>query len=186
MIKRVMVLALLAGAFAVGGSASAHCDPASVGHRGGATVDAVEVEGERTVTVTLDARYIDLCDDGSVNFGEGVILGAPTTLTITGDASCTKDIGSDWDPFGFAVGVHEVDAEGNPLDTDCGIDITWSGFLSPYLPDAERSGASESGGQLVVSKITNHEDGRVWVDGVEYAAHGAGIGVMWTGVGANA
>lgn len=187
MIKRLMIFIVLAGAVTAG-SAHAGCPGASAGHRGGATVDAVEVDGTRTVTVTIDARYLDACDDGSVQFSEGVILGAPTTLTITGDDACTAETTSDWDPFGFAVGMHDTgkdpeDPESPHVNTTCNIDITWSGFLSPYLPDAERSGLVEDGVRILVSKVTNHEDGVVFVNGVEYRAHGQNIGVMWTGVG---
>jgi hypothetical protein len=192
MVKRVMIFAVLAGSVSMVGSAQAGCPAASAGHRGGATVPAERVIGvdesgapivdpNDAVTVTLDARWADVCDDGTVPTGETVILGAPTTLTITGsddDHSCTAETTSDWDPFGFAVGVHD-----DLANTQCTIDITWSGFTGVYAPDAARSGAAGSSAQVVVSKATNHENGVVYVNGLLYRAHGLGIGVMWSGVG---
>jgi len=192
MIKRITILAVLAGSLSMAGSAQAGCPGASAGHRGGATVPAERVVGvdeegapivdpNDTVTVTLDARWVDVCDDGTVLTSETVILGTPTTLTITGsgdDNSCTTQTTSDWDPFGFAVGVHD-----DLANTECTIDITWSGFTGIYAPDATRTGAAGSSAQVVLSKTTTHENGRVYVNGLEYRAHGQNVGVMWTGVG---
>lgn len=191
MVKRVLIFSILAASVGAVSGASAGCPAASAGHRGGATVPATEVDGERRIVVTIDARWIDVCDDGTMIYNQESsdkvpvplpvpILGAPTILTITGDQSCTAETTSDWDPFGFAVGVHD------PGDHACNIDITWSGFMGVFLPDPGRSGPVGDGVRVTMSKTTNHENGAVFVDGVEYRAHGAGIGVMWTGVGADA
>lgn len=199
MTKRLLLVAVLAASFGVVAAAHAGCPGASAGHRGGATVPATEVGGTRTVTVTIEARWVDACDDGTLVYNNASsdkipvpvpvpIVGAPTRLTITGDQSCTADTTSDWDPFGFAVGVHDTgDTAGNPHPhRSCNIDISWSGVGGVYLPDPERSGPTGNGVRVTASKATNNENGVVFVDGVEYRAHGAGIGVMWTGVGGDA
>lgn len=202
MIKRFMIVTMLAGSVAVTGAANAGCDASSAGHRAGATVQATEVGGDGVVTVTLDARWVDACDDGTLIYNDDSsdkvpvaipvpIIGAPTTLTITGDRECTAQTGSDWDPFGFAVGVHDtgkdpLDGSSPHLHTTCNIDITWSGFTQVWTPDPGRSGLVGDGVRVAISKQTNHENGAVFVDGVEYRAHGALIGTMWTGVGGDA
>jgi len=173
MTKRLLILAVLAGAMASSTGAHAAC---------GGSRNIANVKTSGGIEITIVARLVTACDNGSV--ATPGPLGAPTTLTAkVGTTTCTAQVTSAWDPFGFGAGVHGYagpdGTSGNADDawsqTDCNIDMSWSGFLSPYLPAIDRTDGAFLGKDAVV------ENGKLIVNGTLYELSGAGR--MWTGVG---
>lgn len=176
MAKRFLILAVLVSSFAVTGGAQAACGRyVKIAHLNGAVSDTESID----VTIVADAGHV--CDDGSVVLTNPVEE-YPTKLIISGAASCEGDTMSGWDPFGFAAGLHDKagpdGAAGTPDDewsaTACNIDITWSGFLSPFAPAVDRLDGA------YIGKDTVTENGLVIVDGQEFTVNAPGR--MWVGV----
>jgi hypothetical protein len=172
--KRLLILAILSATVAVSGGAHAAC----VGTRNIASLKSGAIE------VSVVARTTNACDDASAQ-ATGP-LAAPTTLTITnGTASCSIETTSDWDPFGFGAGIHGfAGPDGTPGNEDdvwsqtvCNIDISWSGFLSPYAPATDRTDGAFLGKDAAV------ETGLLVINGD--VAPVSGSGRMYTGLGAD-
>ncbi len=184
MVKRLLILAVAASAFAVGTGADAAC----VGRRNIATVPAKD--GDDVVTVEIVSIASDLCDDGTLAMTNP--LGEyPSTLRITGAAACELDTDAGWDPFGFGAAIHGYNgpdgAEGTEDDawdqTDCNIDITRGGFTTPFLPTVDRTDGVYLGKDTTISGPAD-APGMVVVAGRLFLTAEGAAGRMYTGVGA--
>lgn len=198
MIKRSMVLAVAIAGLGMVSPSTAACGGVYQGTeiKGAELLESVSYDDEgivtsymtnpeRTVDVSLVAIIAEVCDDGSITTTADPVS-YPTTLSVTGDASCTADTHSEWDPFGFGTGIHDS-VEGG--DNACNADISWGGFTTVFAPDLERSGGGASGGQLVLSKAATVDSGSgtlqvAYVNGAAYVAHGSGV--IWKGIAGTA
>jgi hypothetical protein len=162
MMKRLLILTVLAGALAVSTGAHAAC--------GGARDIATVTSPANGIEVSIVADVAGGCDDGSLNTAGP--LAAPTKLTIKkGDVTCTAVTESAWDPFGFGAGIHNTITEASA----CAADVSWGGFTSAYSPAIDRTDGAYLG------KNAGVENGVVAIDGVAYPINGAGR--MYTGLG---